>query len=64
MYNYIRGGKHALQQISRSNYTQAIQLKWGYCFMSLSTRQKLRGFIWTELTITKEVVARVKELRK
>ena len=32
--------------------------------MSLRTRCKLHGFIWAELTINKEVIARVEEFLK
>ena len=36
--------------------------KGGYYFMFLSTGHKLHSFIWTELPITKYVIARVEEL--
>ena len=38
--------------------------KGGYYFTSLRTGRKLRGFIWTQLPITEEVIASVKELGK
>ena len=36
----------------------------GYYFMSLRTGRKLHGFIWTEFTITEEIIVRVEELGK
>ena len=38
--------------------------KRGYYFMSLRTGRNIHGFIWTELPITEELIARVGELGK
>ena len=38
--------------------------KGGNYFMYLRTGRKLHGFLWTELTITEEVISRVEELGK